>query len=161
MPVVLGLGENLGGGVSQVSTEKVQHPTENLHRGTTSRVRSQMEVNIQYEDQEATLPLLIVPGKGPPLWGRNWLTSIRLHWRDIKKVSPVVEPLLDKYSSLFSEELGTLKDVQVKLSVSKDAVPKFTRPQLVPYALRGAIDRDLKCLGLLRRRRSATGLPRL
>ena len=119
------------------------------YTGEPLPVLGQMEVNIQYEDQEATLPLLIVPGNGPPLWGRNWLTSIRLHWRDIKTVSLGVEPLLDQYSSLFSEELGTLKDVQVKLSVSKDAVPKFTRPRPVPYALRGAIERDLERLEML------------
>ena len=89
------------------------------YTGEPLPVLGQMEVNIQYEDQEATLPLLIVPGNGPPLWGRNWLTSIRLHWRDIKTVSLGVEPLLHQHSSLFSEELGTLKDVQVKLCVKR------------------------------------------
>lgn len=43
-------------------------------------------------------------------------------------------------------ELGTLRDVKVKLFVPEDVPAKFFKPRPVPYAIRGAIERDLKRL---------------
>ena len=34
-------------------------------------------------DQEAQLQLIVVQGSGPSLFGRNWLSVIRLNWRAI------------------------------------------------------------------------------
>ena len=116
------------------------------YNGERLPVLGQMSVQVRYEDQEAHTPLLIIPGDGPALWGRSWLTSIRLNWGAIKYVSQGVEQILEKYLDLFREELGTLKGVEIKLSVSKDTVPRFKRPRSVPYALRGAIERDLERL---------------
>ena len=50
---------------------------------------------------------------------------------------------MSKYPDLFKEELGTLKGMEIKLPVTKDAVPKFKKPYSVPYALRDAVERDL------------------
>ena len=36
------------------------------------------DVQIDYEGQTATLPLVIVKGEGPTLLGRNWLSQIRI-----------------------------------------------------------------------------------
>ena len=57
------------------------------YTGERLPVLGQMNVQVRYEDQEAHLPLLIIPGDGPALWGRSWLTSIRLNWGAIKYVS--------------------------------------------------------------------------
>ena len=105
-----------------------------------------MTVTVEYDDQQAQLPLLIVPGDGPALWGRSWLSAIRLNWPSIKHISEGVESILSWYPDLFKEELGTLKGVEIKLSIAKDAIPQFKKPRPVPYALRGAVERDLERL---------------
>jgi len=43
-------------------------------------------VNIDYQGQTAELPLVIVEGAGPTLLGRDWLSYIRLNWREIHHV---------------------------------------------------------------------------
>ena len=40
-------------------------------------------VKVQHCNQEATLPLLVVEGTGPSLFGRNWIHAIKLDWGDI------------------------------------------------------------------------------
>jgi hypothetical protein len=88
----------------------------------------------------------VIAGNGPSLWGRNWLTEIRLNWKFIKNVRQGYEPLLEKYSDIFRNELGTLKGIRVKLVVPDDAPAKFFKPRPIPYAIRGAIERDLERL---------------
>ena len=88
-------------------------------------VLGQLNVTVEYEDQKAELPLLIVPGDGPALWGRNWFSAIRLNWQAIKYVTQGIESILSRYPDLFKEELGTLKGMEIKLSIAKDAVPRF------------------------------------
>lgn len=62
-------------------------------------------------DQEQQLQLLVVAGDGPSLWGRDWLSAIQLN---IKQVSARLGPLVQKYSEVFQEELGTLKGIEAK-----------------------------------------------
>ena len=57
-----------------------------------------------------------------------------------------LQSLLSKYAELFQEELGTLKGVRVKLVVPENATAKFFKPRPVPYAIRGAIEKDLERL---------------
>ena len=92
------------------------------------------------------MPLIVVDGQGPPLFGRNWLKKIQLNWMSIKQVSTRLEQILKKYNDVFQNELGTLKGIQTKLVVSENATPKFFKPRSVPYAIRGAIEKDLERL---------------
>jgi len=48
--------------------------------GERLHVLGQLQVRVDYSDQEKCLPLLVVAGNGPSLWGRNWLNEIRLDW---------------------------------------------------------------------------------
>ena len=50
------------------------------------------------------------------------------------------------HSSLFKEELGTIKGATAKLHVIPDAKPRFCRPRSVPYALRSRVDQALEKL---------------
>ena len=68
-------------------------------------------VNLAYKGQTATnIPLLIVQGSGPSLFGRNWLKEIILDWNEIHHAySDSLQVVLDKYPSVFQEGLRTLK----------------------------------------------------
>lgn len=54
-----------------------------LYSGEPISVVGSIEVAVEYQEQSAELPLVIVEGNGPTLLGRNWLKHIRLDWRGI------------------------------------------------------------------------------
>ena len=116
------------------------------YTGEKLPVLGQLQVEVVYKGQKKTLPFQVVTGNGPPLWGRNWLTDIRLDWKAIRHVKQTYEPLIDKYSNVFRNELGTLKGVKVRLVIRDNAPTIFRKPYPVPYAIRGAIEKDLERL---------------
>ena len=105
------------------------------YTGDKLQVLGQLQVQVKYGDQVQQLPLLVVAGNGPSLWGRNWLAAIRLNWAHIKQVHMGLGPLLQKCHDVFQKELGTLQGIEVKLTVREDAIPKFYKPRSVPYAM--------------------------
>jgi len=50
------------------------------------QVLEQIEANVQYNKQKAQLLLIVVEGNGPSLFGRDWLSQIRLDWKKIRSV---------------------------------------------------------------------------
>ena len=54
--------------------------------------------------------------------------------------------MLTKHSSLFKDELGTIKGVTAKVYINPSAKPRFFRPRAVPYALRPKVDQALEKL---------------
>ena len=88
----------------------------------------------------------MVEGKGPPLFGRNWLQEIKLDWKEISMVSISLESLLQRYHTLFKDKLGTIVGVTAKLHIKSDTVPKFCRARAALYAHRDAIEKDINRL---------------
>ena len=92
------------------------------YSGEPLPVIGEVEVRVQYEQQEKDLVLTVVAGNGPCLLGRNWLQQLTLNWRQIKAVSQHAEGslnyLLDKYGDLFLDKLGTIMPFTAKLQVS-------------------------------------------
>ena len=80
-------------------------------------VLGQLHVHVKYGDQDAPLVLLVVGGDGPSLLGRNWLRYIRLDWKKINAISNAIsaDALMEKYSSLFKDELGKVSQVKATL----------------------------------------------
>ena len=39
-----------------------------------------LQVTVHYSEQVVTLPLFVLQGSGPSLFGRNWVEQIRLNW---------------------------------------------------------------------------------
>ena len=105
-------------------------------------------VNLAYKGQTAiNMPLLIVQGLGPSLFGRNWLKEIILDWNEIYHVySDSLQVVLDKYPSVFQEGLGMLKGFQAKMHVDLHAKPRFFKARTVPYAFRDKVEVELKRL---------------
>lgn len=57
------------------------------YTGENIPVLGQFTARVAYDDQKVTLPLIVVQGAGPPLCGRNWLQTIRLDWKRIRRES--------------------------------------------------------------------------
>ena len=47
-----------------------------------------LEVQVEHNFQSATLPVIVVEGDGPNLFGQNWLEIIRLNWPHICNITP-------------------------------------------------------------------------
>lgn len=102
------------------------------------------DVQVAYEGQTATLPLVVVKGGGPTLLGRNWLSHIRLNWSKIHyTTSPGLHELLAKYPEVFQEGLGSLKGYEAKINVDPNATPRFHKARSVPYAMREKVEAEL------------------
>lgn len=78
---------------------------------------------VSYLGEYETLPLLVVAGAGPSLFGRNWLTTIRLDWKLIGAIAhqSSVAQLLGAYSEVFREGLGKLIEHEATIQVDPTA----------------------------------------
>ncbi len=110
------------------------------------------DMEVSYCDQVARLPVVIVSGGGPPLLGRNWLSILKLDWKNIFSLSETVQSnlsnILENNISVFDTSSGLLNDRSVKISVKSDQIgnSKFFKPRVPPYALRDKIESELKRL---------------
>ena len=82
-------------------------------------------VHVEYEGQQVDLPLTVTKGNGLTLLGRTWLREIRLNWQSIYHASqPELSKVLDQYTEVFEDGLGTFKDYEAHLEVDPDAQPR-------------------------------------
>ena len=92
------------------------------YTGTPLDIAGQILVDVVYNGQKLTLPLLIVRAEryAPPLLGRAWMTKIRLDRKNLFAPSNcqfVAEPdndefivrLRERYAGIFKPHLGTVK----------------------------------------------------
>ena len=117
------------------------------YSGEPISVVGSIEVAVEYQEQSAELPLVIVEGNGPTLLGRNWLKHIRLDWQGIHRLSqPSLNSLLQKHETVFQEGLGTLQGHEVAIVVDPQAAPSFSKARPVPYAMRSKVEAELEQL---------------
>ena len=117
------------------------------YTGDLISVVGSIEVTAEYQEQTATLPLVIVEGNGPSLLGRNWLKQIRLDWQGIHRLSQSsLQSLLQTHEAVFQEGLGTLQDHEVAIVVDPQAAPRFCKSRPVPYAIRPKVEEELERL---------------
>ena len=116
--------------------------TLSSYGGESIPVLGTVDVHVEYGDQEAVLPLLVVKGKGPSLLGRNWLD--KLNWYEIfwvHNASP--NELLEKHRVVFDSDLGTAKGFKAKIIVDSSVSPKFLRARSIPYFYREKVEAEL------------------
>ena len=121
-----------------------------LRTYTSERVEvvGELPVKVQYKGKQYDLSLLVVPGNGSTLLGRDWMEHITLDWKQMACHRVVTNyadlaSLLEKHHEVFKDELGTVRDLQATLQLKAAAKPKFFRPRSVPYAIRAAIGSEL------------------
>lgn len=115
------------------------------YTGEEVKPKGSCTVDVSYEGQEYSLPLVVVPGEGPALLGRNWLEEIKLNWPRIKQLishDKRLEEFLQKHAPLFGKGLGTLQGTKAKIHVDPTATPIFHKARPMPYALREKIEQD-------------------
>ena len=130
-------------------TDKLQSTSITLttYSGDNLHIVGTYDVQVGYKSQSQTLPLVVVQGYGPSLFGRNWLEKIKIDWNSIYSLQEQsLTPLINKYNSLFSNFLGLLQDATAKLYVNTEAAPKFFRARPVPYRLKDKIEVELRRL---------------
>ena len=134
----------------QLETDKVKL---RMSTGELVKVEGTLNVIVKNEKQEVELQTLIVEGCGPDLLGRHLLRVLTLNWKELFKMqvdkcnqeSPL-GGLIDKYSEVFQEGLGTFKGPKVKIHVDLRKDQKFLKATPVPYAMTGKIEVELKRL---------------
>lgn len=96
------------------------------YTGDPVKVMGVATVKVKYKQQSCKLPLVVVGGNGPSLFGRGWMEKNQLDWKEIKadrKASKVMhiktekmtlQQVLDKHENVFKEELGTLKGTKAQ-----------------------------------------------
>ena len=89
------------------------------YTGEKIRPIGTVDVTVRYNCQQVTVPLLVIPGQGPGLVGRNWLEKIKLNWSDLKVVNVFssIDDIIQKHKEVFCPKLGKLKDIGAKLHV--------------------------------------------
>lgn len=113
------------------------------------KVLGKIRVTVQYEQNAPVeLPLVVIAGNGPSLFGWKWLKHIQLNWKQIGTVmlhndaKQELNRLLKDYQEIFSDELGTIQTFRAQLAVQDKAKPKVCKP---PLALKEAIEEELDC----------------
>ena len=106
------------------------------------------EVTETYDIQQYHQPLVAVPGLGPTLLGWKWLEVIQLSWNRIHQVkgvnaTPVVEDIIQRYTDVFKDKLGELRNYTASLRVDPNTKPIFCKAYHVPYALREKVGKEL------------------
>ncbi|XP_061735502.1 uncharacterized protein K02A2.6-like [Nerophis ophidion] len=125
------------------------------YSGQRIAVRGYIMLPVQYEDQQVTLPLVIVQGSRPALIGRNWLKKLRLNWKHIFTVQKVqkrthgntgVQEVIERHQAVFSEGQGCITGFKAKIRTKPDTTPIFCKARPVPYALKEAVEREVERL---------------
>ncbi|XP_060073916.1 uncharacterized protein K02A2.6-like [Ylistrum balloti] len=111
------------------------------YTGEVLPVLGEANVKVSYEGQTKLLPLLVVEGDGPALFGRNWLGQLRLNWKTINMMS-----INEQKYSVFEDKLGTVKGITASIKLKDNAQPKFFKARTVPYALKEQIGAELLSL---------------
>ena len=117
------------------------------YTGERLDVLGQITLHVSYQQQEHRLSLLVVPGDGPTLLGRDWLEKIKLDWQSIHllQATPTdsIQAVLDRHPAIFDGKLGEISDAPASLHVDPSASPRFYRARLVPYSLRPKVEAEL------------------
>lgn len=120
------------------------------YSGETIPLLGYVQAPVQYGDQKATMPLIIVKGNRPALFGRNWLEKLKLDWKNIftlgketKHGDPELQAVLQRHSQVFSEEVSAIEDFRATIRMQPGAQPVFCKARPVPYSLKEAVEKEL------------------
>jgi hypothetical protein len=95
-----------------------------------------------------TLPLVVVEGDGRCLLGRNWMKELQMKIDfaevQIVQTETTVDPLLEKYSDLFKEDLGCYSGPKAHIYLQPEVPPVFCKARPLPFALKSDVEKQLQ-----------------
>ena len=101
-------------------------------------------VSVELDQQREVLPLFVVKGnQRSSLLGRAWMEKLRLNWDRIHALQDLGTMDMQKYRSVFEEEMGEMKGVTGTIHLKEGAVPRFYKPRPLPYAMKEKGDKEL------------------
>lgn len=115
------------------------------YSGEQLRVAGQIKVDVQCGSDRAMLPLVVLCGDGPSLFGRDWLKQFRLDWPQLCKVErdSELDSILARHGAVFQEGLGCYRGGEVTIPVKEGVRPRFFRARQVPLAYRAEVNAEL------------------
>ena len=115
------------------------------YTGQQIHVEGVADVSVETNGQTKTLQLMVVPGDGPSLLGRNWLHEVNLDWSSINRCGlTLIDDLLKKYSNVFDPDGNSpIKGVVAKIHVPENTKPLYFRARPLPYALKNNVDVEI------------------
>ncbi|XP_064482922.1 uncharacterized protein K02A2.6-like [Ornithodoros turicata] len=109
-----------------------------------------VNVSVNHKDFQGVLPLHVLPQAGPPLIGRDWLRQVRLDWQSLHQVKVAenrsVTHLLQKFSHIFSDDVGMITNDCATLILKPDATPRFVKARSLPLSLKPAVEKEIERL---------------
>lgn len=111
---------------------------------------------IQYKDVTYTLDVYVVRNGGPPILGRDFLSTFQIQMAPIMYCAEsqnAVEKLQLQYPKTFSDKLGLFNKFKVSLQLKQDVKPVFFKARPIAFALRNRLDKELDrlvALGILK-----------
>ena len=133
----------------------LQPSSTQLHTytGDPVQVLGQFHAQLKYQNQNVTVPLLVVEGSGPSLFGRDWLSHVKLDWKNIcsirvsdpglpQDIQTRLHTTIQSHPNVFKPTLGTIKGITAKLEMKAEAQPRFYKARPVPYALQEAVEAE-------------------
>ena len=146
---------------SVLSDYPLQHPGVILrnYSGEKIPVVGKISVPVKYDTQEEILDLIVVEGNLPALFGRDWLSRIKLDWKNMFGVKEEVaenkfsvpksetfsaefNSLLEKHKELFSSHGSGIKGFIGSLKLKEGAKPVFMKDRPVPYSLVEKVEKE-------------------
>ena len=116
-------------------------PCLRTYAGETIQPVGRAYLQVDHNNQEYDLPALVVPGQGPNLLGRDWLSVLRINWATVHQVDK--DDFLRPFQSLFAEGLGTLKGVKARFYVDENVQPAYIKARPVTLAYREKVEQEL------------------
>lgn len=110
---------------------------------------------VTFEGRTKQLKLFVITTNHnqPALLGRDFISSFRLQLCSVNcnnlnqdDNEQIVESLINKYSNLFSNELGRFNKYKINLKIKPDAELRFFKPRPVPLALKPKVEQELQRL---------------
>ena len=138
-----------------VSSNSLQHAGIILrsYSGEKIPVLGKISVPVKYDNQEKVLDLIVVEGNLPALFGRDWLSRIKLDWKNMFRVKE--EVIKDTFSVpksetfpaefnhlLFSSQGSGIKGFIGSLKLKEGAKPVFMKNRPVSYFLVEKVEKE-------------------
>lgn len=132
--------------------EKVDFPLSGAS-GLTLDIKGEIKVRVVFRNRSYRLPLIVIKGDRPlMLLGRNWLDVLYPRWRQAFRINEVnnskikdfIEDMKVKYKNVFAGDISEpVKDFEVDIQLTKDAVPIVYKPYKVAFSMKDKIEKEL------------------